>query len=142
MVNGGLFVGGELPNREPLDARDGLSLLLRGGHLLLVPARDGEVHSAANVREIDKILVDGEVYRPVYVSEAKDPPVREEHVDQNAASELELAFEDGKRWRFRYVGAFHKHLAETAAHAIHSVREIARNPQASGSARSFPILRP
>ncbi len=140
LLNGGAWAGGELPHTEPLDPRSTLYLLLRERHLLIVPARAGEVHSAADVGAISEVLVDGAIYRPIYVSEAKDPPVREASVDRSASSVLELRFADGKHWRFRYQGPFHKHLAETAAHAIHSVRETVRNPYAARAGREFPVL--
>lgn len=130
LLNGGRFGGGELPNSEPLRDGEPLYLLLRGEHLLLVPREgDGEVHSALPIRRMAHIEVDGEPYLPIYVSEAKDPPVKESVVDREAVSTLALTFEDGQTVRFGYPGAFHKHLAETAAHAIYSVREQLLRPQ-------------
>ena len=136
LLNGGRFVSGRLPNSEALPAGGELYLLLRGEHLLVVPRRGlGEVHSALNVRQIQSIRVDGAAYVPVYVSEAKDPPVRETEVDRRATSDLEITLESGETLVLRYDGAFHKHLAETAAHAVHSVRERCTKPA------ELPVLR-
>lgn len=130
LLNGGVFAGGRLPSAEPLSAKQPLFLLIRGEHLLILPRdRAEEIHSALPIRRIERVEVDGEAYLPIYVSEAKDPPVKETTVDQRATSELALTFDDGNTLRFRYLGAFHKHLAETAAHAVYSVREQLRRPQ-------------
>ena len=121
--------GGEWAGDAGADGADRLAvgtplyLMLRGPHLLLVPrGADGEVHSALRVDGIERILVDGEDYVPVYVSEAKQPPVRERDVDRHACAELVLAQRGGRHRRFRYRGPFARHLAETAAHAVYSVR--------------------
>lgn len=128
-LNGGEFAGGRLPNSEPLPAGTPVYLLIRGEHLLIVPqSQPDEVHSGIAITSFERILVDGEVYVPVYVSEAKDPPVRESSVDQNAIGELRLLRADGDALSFAYRGAFAAHLAGTAAHAIHSVREELRKP--------------
>ena len=130
LLNGGFFAGGRLPSSEPLSAEQPLYLLIRGEHLLIAPQPgDAEIHSALPIRRIERIEVDGERYLPIYVSEAKDPPVKETAVDRLAASTLTLTFDDGNRVEFRYVGAFHKHFAETAAHAVYSVREQLLRPQ-------------
>jgi hypothetical protein len=124
LLNGGVLAGGTLSSSEPLGADRPLYLLIRAPHMMVVPQDgDGEVHSAIDIRRIERIEVGGELYVPIYVSEAKDPPVREESVDQSAWSDLELTMDDGTQLWFRYQGAFHKHLAETAAHGIYSVRE-------------------
>ena len=127
LLNGGRFVEGRLPNAEPVYGD--LYLLIRGEHLLLVPRKSGEVHSAIAIRSIEKILVDGERYVPVYISEAKDPPVKADSPIAEGEAELQLSMDSGETLRFRYVGAFRKHLAETAAHGIHSVRERLLRPQ-------------
>jgi hypothetical protein len=85
-------------------------------------ARSRTGGQAGNSAQRQRIEVGGELYVPTYVSEAKDPPVREKAVDRKAATEMTLALADGARLGFRYRGAFHKHLAETAAHGIYSVR--------------------
>jgi hypothetical protein len=127
LLNGGVLAGGTLSGSDPLSADQPLYLLIRAPHMMVVPQdADGEVHSAVDIRRIERIEVDGALYVPVYVSEAKDPPVREESVDQSARSDLELTMDDGTQLWFRYQGAFHKHLAETAAHGIYSVRERLR----------------
>ncbi len=118
--------GGEWGGSHGLAAGTPLYLLLRGAHLLLVPRdRDGDVHAAVRVDAIERILVDGRDYLPVYVSEAKQPPVRERDVDRHAVSDLKLKMRESEPLRFLYRGAFAGHLAETAAHAIFSVRAIA-----------------
>ena len=75
----------------------------------------GEVERALAIPRITRILVDGDGYVPVYVSEAKDPPVQAERPLTGERSRLELIM-DGGEWTFEYSGAFAKHLAETAAH--------------------------
>jgi hypothetical protein len=124
LLNGGVFAGGRLPSSEPLLTNAPLYLLIRGEHLLLLPQRDArDVHSAFDIRRIRAIRVGGEPYIPIYVSEAKDPPVKEQSVDRKAWIDLELELDDNNTLRFRQQGPFRKHLAETAAHAIYSVRE-------------------
>jgi hypothetical protein len=135
-LNGGEFVsgcwpgghsvsGGNVPGGNSVSDGMRLYLLLRGRELLAVPVKsDGAVAASLGVDSIREILVAGESYRPVYVSEAKDPPRREEHVDRSATTALELVLRDGERLRFHYTGAFSKHLAETAAHGIYSVRRL------------------
>jgi hypothetical protein len=136
LLNGGAFAGGRLPSSEPLTEGAPLYLLIRGEHLLLIPRRGtGEVHSAFDIRRMLDIRVGGERYVPIYISEAKDPPVKETMVDRKAAVDLELMLEDGNVLRLCYRGAFRKHLAETAAHAIHSVRERLLRPQPAELAR-------
>lgn len=122
LLNGGEWGGGTGVD-DGLALGTPLYLMLRGPHLLLVP-RDGngEVHSAARIEGIRRILVEGEEYVPVYVSEAKQPPVRESRVDRLAVVELILEPGPGRLFRFRYRGPFARHLAETAAHAIFSER--------------------
>jgi hypothetical protein len=124
-LNGGEFVSGRWPGGNSVPGGARLYLLLRGRELLAVPVKgDGAVAASLGVDNVREILVAGESYRPVYVSEAKDPPRREEHVDRSAKTALELVLRDGERLRFDYTGAFSKHLAETAAHGIYSVRRL------------------
>jgi hypothetical protein len=129
-LNGGEFVTGRWPSGNSVPGGNvpggvRLYLLLRGRELLAVPVKsDGGVVASLGVDSVREILVAGESYRPVYVSEAKDPPRREEHVDRSATTALELVLRDGERLRFKYTGAFSKHLAETAAHGIYSVRRL------------------
>ena len=126
LLNGGAYVAGNSPDELPLARGARLYLLLRGNELLVVPRDLAEnVHWVIPIRQIERILVNGETYRPVYVSEAKDPPVREDSVNQAATSTLELGLAGGDYLRLEYVGSFSRHLAETAAHAVHSVRQLA-----------------
>jgi len=123
LLNGGVLVEGRLAGSAPLRPDEPLYLLIRSPHVMVAPQRgDGEVHAAIDIRRIERIEVGSELYVPTYVSEAKDPPVRDLSVDQNAATQMTLTLDDGARLGFRYRGAFHKHLAETAAHGIYSVR--------------------
>ena len=113
LINGGRFEGREV------------YLLIREEQLMVVPRSGpeaGEVERALAIPRITRILVDGDGYVPVYVSEAKDPPVQAERPLTGERSRLELIM-DGGEWTFEYSGAFAKHLAETAAHGVHSVRE-------------------
>ena len=123
LLNGGVLVAGRFSGSAPLSSEPPLYLLIRSPHVMVVPKNgDGDVHAAIDIRRIERIEVGGELYVPTYVSEAKDPPARETSVDQKAATEMSLSLDDGSRLAFRYQGAFHKHLAETAAHGIYSVR--------------------
>ena len=124
LLNGGKLIAGRLPNDQAVPVNEPLYLLLRDEEVLFVPVETGELAATLAVSRIDDILVGGERYVPVYVSEAKDPPVREERVDQSATTTTELVLEGGDVIELAYTGAFHKHLAETAAHAIYSVRKL------------------
>ena len=76
LLNGGALVAANLPG-DPLPRGTPLYLMLRGDELLVVPRERAEhVQWVIAIRQIERILVNGETYRPVYVSEAKDPPVR------------------------------------------------------------------
>lgn len=128
LLNGGVLSEGQFSGAETPGSDQPLYLLIRSPHVMVVPQRgDGEVHAAVDIRRIGRIEVGGELYVPTYVSEAKDPPVREKTVDQKASTQMTLTLDDGARLGFRYRGAFHKHLAETAAHGIYSVRSGLRS---------------
>jgi hypothetical protein len=123
LLNGGVLAEGRFSGAGPLRGEQPLYLLIRSPQVMVVPKKgDGDVHAAIDIRRIERIEVGGELYVPTYVSEAKDPPVREKSVDQKASTQMTLTLDDGARLGFRYQGAFHKHLAETAAHGIYSVR--------------------
>ena len=125
-LNGGRLATGGSPGSPPLKPGTPLYLLIKGPQLLVVPAEGvGDVHSIVELSEVAEIRVDGDAYLPIYLSEAKDPPVREARVDQGKTSVLELVTAAGGSMQFQYTGAFCKHLAETAAHAIYSVRQLA-----------------
>jgi hypothetical protein len=126
-----LLNGGKLASPWPaalgerLDAGTALYLLLRRRQILVVPVNGaGEVAAAIDCAQIQEILVNGESYRPIYISEAKDPPVRERAVDKKATAVMTLAMSAGGTLSFEYEGAFSKHLAESAAHAIYSVGKL------------------
>lgn len=143
LLNGGEWAQPaiESPLMPALELGTRVFLLLKGEHLLIVPREhadrsDGGVHFAFCVDTLDEIRVDGGLYVPVYVSEAKQPPVREREVNRQQQSIVELKRENGDRLRFVHHGPFSRHLADTAAHAIYSVRERIR---AQGSVE-FPII--
>lgn len=120
-----------------------VNLLVRGQELLFVPATAGSaIKHRLDIQTIGDIKVAGESYRPVFVSEAKDPPVREDVVDKAAATSMELLVGGGLTIRFLYTGAFSKHLAGTAAHTIFGVRQLARTDGVGGeSPKVFNIVR-
>ena len=120
-LNGGKLTAGRFPG---VPTGEPLYILLKDQELLFVQTDSVEVAGVLAAPEIEDIRVDGKPYAPVYVSEAKDPPVRETHVDQTATAPMELFLKDGRVLRFEYAGAFHTHLAETAAHAIYSVKRL------------------
>lgn len=124
LLNGGEWAGSSnAATSAALAPRTGLYLLIRDRHLLLVPRnRNGELHRAVALAEVERVLVDGEAYVPTYVSEAKQPPVRDREVDRHAESELKLTLRSGESLLFVYRGAFRQHLAASAAHAVFSVR--------------------
>jgi hypothetical protein len=126
LLNGGKLIAGRLPRDQALAVSEPLYLLLRDEELLFVPVGTEELAATLPISRIGDIRVGGEHYVPVYVSEAKDPPVREERVNQNQTTVTELVLDDGEVVKLAYTGAFHKHLAETAAHAIYSVRNLMR----------------
>jgi hypothetical protein len=110
-----------------------LYLLLRGQEILLVPMEEAPaIRATIRAAEIEDILVGSERYRPVYISEAKDPPVREQAVDKKAKTVMTLVLAGGGKLQFEYEGAFSKHLAESAAHAIYSVRKLGAAHGVSG----------
>ena len=127
-LNGGHFSRGDLPNDSSVEPGTRLYLLLRGQQLLLIPIEGtGDVRAVVELSQVSDVRVDGDSYRPIYISEAKDPPVREARASQSKSSVLELVTVGGHHIQFRYTGAFSKHLAESAAHAIHSVRQLANS---------------
>lgn len=124
MLNGGEWAGSSnAATSAALAPRTKLYLLIRDRHLLLVPRdRNGALHRAVALADVERVLVDGGAYVPAYVSEAKQPPVREREVDRHAESELKLTLRSGESLLFVYRGAFRQHLAASAAHAIFSIR--------------------
>ncbi len=145
LLNGGVLASGSLPgsslNLKPLGPKQRLYFLIRGAELLVVPAEGpGDVVSTIDIRQVAEILVAGEAYLPIYVSEAKDPPVRETSVMTGNKTELQLTLERGQTMCFQYQGAFSKHLAETAAHAIYSVRGLVREAESGESQALFQIV--
>lgn len=127
LLNGGFWAGGNVRHGHGgLAVGTPLYLLVRGDQLLLVSRRgDGEARAAIQLRDVSQILIDREEYVPVYVSEAKQPPVREKDVDRHAITQLELKTSPGLSYLFVFRGAFRRHLAETAAYAVFSARKHA-----------------
>ncbi len=127
LLNGGVWAGGDVwHGRGGLAVGTPLYLLVRGEQLLLVSRRGaGDVGAAIQLREVSQILIDREEYVPVYVSEAKQPPVREKDVDRHSITQLALKTEQGPSYLFVFRGAFGRHLAETAAYAVFSARKQA-----------------
>ena len=132
-LNGGVFGGGRPPSaagrssdHAAIAEGAALYLLVRDSELLLVPKdADDEVSAVIDLRQVAKVLVDGEPYRPVFIPEAKDPPVREERVDRSRTSTMEIVLNDEASVRFIYQGAFSRHLAESTAHAVDQARRSA-----------------
>jgi hypothetical protein len=140
LLNGGEFVEAELAATLDLAPRTQLYLLLRGPEVLLLPRHaTGDVVARLLVTEIREILVGRQTYVPVYVSEAKDPPVREETVDRAQQTLLQLRLSADRYLHLRYRGPFSKHLAETAAHAVYSVRKL-RDAAAGQPPEVFHII--
>jgi hypothetical protein len=83
---------------------------------------------------IDSIHIDSEIYRPQYVSFAKAPPVRDEKPSRGVRCLLTIRVAGTNavpaQLQLEYRGAFARHLAEVAAHAIHSCRDLARRTPA------------
>ena len=142
-LNGGVFGGGRLPDGASIDEGEALYLLVRGSELLLIPvvSHDAEDEASAVIdfHRVGGVLVDGEPYRPVFIPEAKDPPVREEKVDRSQSSTVELVLNEGAGLRFLYHGAFSRHLAESTAHAVDQARRSA-NGIAGQSPEVFHIV--
>ena len=145
LLNGGVLVRGTLPGSSPSSELPGpnenLYLLIRGRDLLVVPANGpGDIISTIDIRQVTEILVAGEPYLPVYVSEAKDPPVRETSAMTGYKTELQLTLEPDQTLCFQYQGAFSKHLAETTAHAIYSIRGLLQEVESSNTQPLFEIV--
>jgi hypothetical protein len=142
LLNGGEFISGRWPGATTVVSATRLYLLLRGRELLAVPVKgEGRVQASLSIDAVRRVLVAGQNYVPVYVSEAKDPPRREKQVDRSARTAMELVLEGGETLCFEYTGAFSKHLAETAAHAIYSVRQLGgANGVAGQSPEVFHVI--
>ncbi len=123
-LNGGEWHSSGRRSAAPgIPAGTGLHLLLRGRELMLFTRNAAATHVRSfGVDSIRRILVDGRDYVPIYVSEAKQPPVRDNDPDRHAVSKLSLQLVGGRSADFLYRGTFARHLAESAAHAVFSVR--------------------
>jgi len=119
VLNGGIFEHGDM------QARPGCALLffLSPQEMLVAAAgRPETVLARRRLGSVESIRVDGQDYRPQYVSFAKEPPRREEHPDREAVCRLEIRWTDSAL-EVSYRGAFARHLAETAAHSLWSLRK-------------------
>lgn len=115
VVNGGCFAAG-----------DAALLFVTDAELLLAAAAHPErVTSRIPLAAIDAIEVDGEEFRPVYVTFAKVPPQRDQRPNRGQSSRLVLRHGLGTL-ELEYSGAFARHLAEIAARTIHDCRNEAR----------------
>lgn len=123
-LNGGEWRASGCRSAAPgIPSGTALHLLLRGRDLMLLTRNaDAKQVGGFGVDAIRRILVDGRDYVPIYISEAKQPPVRDKHPDRHAVSKLSLQLEGDRSADFLYQGTFARHLAESAAHALFSVR--------------------
>ncbi|MBI3666842.1 MAG: hypothetical protein HY236_11580 [Acidobacteria bacterium] len=124
-LNGGFYGGRGLD----LPARTPLWLFLTPEELLVVTQKKPDaVVRRYRLAGIEEILLEGESYRPCYVSFAKAPPQRDEKLTPGARCWLELTFqtEDAvpARLALEYRGAFARHLAEAAAHTLYQMRTL------------------
>lgn len=109
--------------------------------LVAATARPERVERRYLLRELDQIQVDGEVYRPQYVSFAKEPPKRGDAADRQARSRLALRF-GVETLELDYRGAFARQLAEAAAHTLHQLRQLSAADGVGGQAPEvFHIIR-
>ena len=122
-LNGGLYAGGDL--KLPLGTP--LWLFLTPEEMLVVTVkRPGDVLARYRLGGVEEILLEGESYKPRYVSFAKAPPQRGERPEHGARSQLALSFreKDGPAaaLTLEYEGPFARHLAEVAAHTLYQMR--------------------
>ncbi len=137
-VNGGFFAGGTVK----LAFGTGLELIFSVPEVLLtVFERPEQVLARFGIAALDEILVDGEIYKPQYVSFAKAPPQRDQTVDRNATSRLRLRF-GGEILELEYRGAFARHLAEVAAHTLYDLRRLSPPREVAGQPpKVFHVVR-
>jgi hypothetical protein len=117
-LNAGFFRSGPLP----IPPGTPLLFLLSHEQLLIVPAdRPDHVLARHRLSGLIYIRLDGEDYRPRYISFAKEPPRLDPNPDHNACSCLTLAL-DGSTLELDFQGVFAAHLAEVAAHTLYDLR--------------------
>jgi hypothetical protein len=135
-LNGGIYTGGSL------DLAPGIpvSLFIASGELLVVSDAE-RIQARLPLAAMEQIRLDGESYRPRYVSFAKDPPRREQSVDRGAISRLAVSFAAGSALELEYRGAFARHLAEAAAHTLHDFGKLSAPDRVAGqSPEIFHII--
>ncbi|HYM10229.1 MAG TPA: hypothetical protein VEU62_05840 [Bryobacterales bacterium] len=135
VINGGALAAGDV------DLPPGTSVLLfltPEEALLAAAAKLDDVKLRFALAGVDEIAVEGQEYRPQYVSFAKAPPQREQNPDRRAKRRLTIRFSlpDGAAGRLDldYRGAFAQHLAEIAAHTLLECRSLARQSLARQNA--------
>jgi hypothetical protein len=117
-LNGGYFREGGLP----VPRGTPLVFLLSAEELLVAPEdRPDYVLGRFPLAGIQRILVDGEEYRPRYISFAKEPPRRDPQADRRAKTRLALALPEAAL-EVEFRGVFARHLAEVAAHTLHDLK--------------------
>jgi hypothetical protein len=128
VINGGTLARGNLR----LAVGSPLLLLVTPEEVLVVAeTKPDQVRARFRLVEIEAILVEGQGYRPHYVSFAKAPPTRDERADRGATCRLEVRFA-GEPLEVEYRGVFALHLAEVAAHTLYECKRVlARSPAAA-----------
>jgi hypothetical protein len=117
-LNAGFFRSG------PLAVPPGLPLLiLLSSEQLLIVAADRPDHVLARHRlgSLTRIRLEGEDYRPRYVSFAKEPPRFDSNPDHKACACLAMDL-DGSTLELEFRGVFAAHLAEVAARTLYELR--------------------
>ena len=119
-----------------------LALYLSAEEVLVATEGEPEqIRARYRLGSLEQITVDGESYQPKYVSFAKEPPKREQLVDRNAVSRLALRFGEASV-ELEYRGAFARHLAESAANALHQMREASGANEIAGQPpKVFHVVR-
>lgn len=132
----GFYVDGGLgfPPGEPVQ------MFLSAREVVLVPQGPAPVVVRFPLAELAAVRIDGKIYRPRYVSFAKEPPRREQTVDRDAACRLGLDF-GARRLELEYRGTFARHVAEAAAHALDELRRLATDHVAGQAPEVFHIVR-
>jgi hypothetical protein len=83
--------------------------------------RPGVVLAQYPLTALRRIRLNGQDYKPRYVSFAKEPPRREERPDHGEVTRLSLEM-DSETLEVDYRGVFGQHLGEVAAHTLHNLK--------------------
>jgi hypothetical protein len=117
-LNAGFFRSGPLPVPTGLP----LLFLLSSEQLLIVAAdRPDHVLARHRLESVRRIRLEGEDYRPRYVSFAKEPPRSDPDPNHQACAYLAVDFE-GATLELEFRGVFAAHLAEVAARTLYELR--------------------